>query len=156
MRTLLVLAARFCLTSWVGAAAFFVVTLMRLRYSPLFDEPTKLNHARALFPLYYTCEFSWLAAALGAAAASRVVPGVCPPISRLVVGLAAATLGIAVTDWLWVYQPLVEMIAQPMRPPDFAFYHAASTRLNAASLLLCATAAILAQWPAAQHIKNAH
>jgi hypothetical protein len=139
--------SRLCLSAWVGIASFFVVVLINLRGSPLFSDETKLAHPRVLFPWFYQFEF-WLlgiALATGLLAHHRAIGR--NGRRRLALALVAVGLLLGAVDYFAVYRPLLLMIEQPTRPPEFATYHEWSRWLNQANLLMCAVAAGMVQWP---------
>jgi hypothetical protein len=55
------------------------------------------------------------------------------------------SLLVIAADYVWVYQPLVEMITPPgqSRPAEFMNYHSASKWMNLGSISLCALVAIV-------------
>ncbi len=59
-------------------------------------------------------------------------------------GLLFVALAVMVGDYIWVYQPLVEMVTPPgqSRPAEFVTYHKASKWLNALAISLCGIAAM--------------
>lgn len=139
---------RFCLAAWFGAATFFVLTIMDLRGSPLFDDVTKLNHPRVLFPLFYGCEFGFLG--LGAVCSFGAMrnPAARRGASCAAFMLTLLAMCLAIGDFLWIYVPLDRMIGESPLPPQFRAYHQASMIVNAVGWLLTLAAAILALWPA--------
>ena len=56
--------SRVCAAAVFGAGVMFVVEVVGLRGSMHFDEATKLNHAKVLFPLYYQVAGGGLSAAI--------------------------------------------------------------------------------------------
>jgi hypothetical protein len=138
---------RVVLGAWTGAALMFVGVVTSLRYSPLFDDQTKLDHPRVLFPLYYTVAFS----AIGAAVVLTVLAW--PSIRRRVafpaslLGLVVLTAVLLAVDYAAVYLPLVEMMTQPGLPHTFQGVHRWSIVLNSVNIVLMLGATIAAGWP---------
>lgn len=147
MSKLCLILMRFCLAAWVGIAAFFVVVVLRLRNSGLFEPDVMLNHPKVLFPLFYAFEFSLLGLALGCGLSARRHPAAKTGRYRFCLTLLATALVIGSVDYLAIYGPLAAMIEHPPVPPEFTAYHVWSRWLNSANLLLCAAAALLALWP---------
>ena len=139
---------RFSLSAWVGIAIFFVMVILDLRHSELFDRSVKFNHPKVLFPLYYGFAFSLLGVAFVCALA-----GLWDATARAVlrcarVALVGAALGIAVVDYLFIYRPLADMLAVPEIPAArFVMYHEKSRLLNGAVLGASVLAAVTALWP---------
>jgi hypothetical protein len=147
MENVLVAVSRLCITAWVGAASLFVVEVISLRASTLFDEATKLSHPKVLFPLFYVFEFWLLGIALGSGLWARAHFVARKPAWRLHLSLVAVALLLAAVDYLWIYQPLARMIELPELPRGFAKYHLYSRWINSTGLVLCGAAAIAAVWP---------
>ncbi|HTI50743.1 MAG TPA: hypothetical protein VL475_07325 [Planctomycetaceae bacterium] len=147
MSKLCLMLMRLALSAWLGIATFFVIVVLRLRNSGLFEPEAMLNHPKVLFPLFYAFEFSLLGLALGCGLGARRHPAARNGRFSLCLTLLAAALLIGTVDYLAIYGPLAAMIEGPPLPPEFAAYHQWSRWLNSASLLLCAAAAILAVWP---------
>jgi len=150
MRSLALLISRFCLGVWVGAASFFVLVVINLRASSLFDSAVKLNHPRVLFPLFYRCEFALLTVALLAGLAAWGHPRFARGRQRsylLHLGLVAVALLVALADYTWVYPPLFTMLSADPLPDNFRTYHEASRWLNTLVLGLSAAAALISYWP---------
>src|SRR5215510_6286650 len=111
MRGVCLAFLRFCLSAWVGIDVFFVMVILGLRHSELFDRLSKFNHPKVLFPLYYGFEFALLGTALVCAVAT-----VCSPTSGkmrryALLACVAAACGLALVDYTIVYRKLVEMLA---------------------------------------------
>jgi len=142
---------RFCLSAWVGIAAFFVVLVIELRQSELFPETIKLNHPRVLFPLYYGFEFGLLGTALICAAAYAWGAKAGAGRRRALFGLVFAAVLLAACDYGIIYRTLVEMMqtAQlgetglPQLPARFHELHRMSRWINEAVLALTGAAAVL-------------
>ena len=148
MKCLCLTLSRLCLAAWVGAALFFVLILLDLRHSDLFNEPTKANHARVLFPAYYQFELvvvgiAWVT--LGIATGHPSL-GRTQTVRQLACMSAGTALSIA--DYVWVYRPLAHMMDLPAMPAEFRSYHQASMALNCLVLLLWIATAMVALWPA--------
>jgi hypothetical protein len=137
--------ARFALSAWVGAAALFVVTGIREVRSPELDSYVRDVLVGVRFPAYYLFGFCLV----GLAAIATLTAGFLASSKRTrQMGLAILTilaLVLMVADFVWIYEPLVEMITPPgqSRPAEFLAYHTASKWVNLASVSLCAIVAIL-------------
>jgi hypothetical protein len=140
---------RFCLSAWVGIAIFFVMVILDLRHSELFDPVSKFNHPKVLFPLYYSVEFTLLGTALVCALAGSWSAAAGAVRRYAVLVLVGGAFGLALVDYTIVYRKLVKILADPTMIPaaEFAERHQASRRLNEAVLALSAIAAGLALWP---------
>jgi hypothetical protein len=139
--------SRFALAAWVGIGTFFVLTVINLRQSTLFDEPTKLNHPRVLFPLFYGCEFTLLAVTLACSFAAWRHPAAHRRAFRVHLAIVAAVLLLAAVDYFAVYLPLDRMIGVSPLPSEFRTYHRASMWINGMTLVLSICAASLSLWP---------
>ena len=148
MKSLALLLSRVCLAAWVGASIFFVFVLLDLRQSTLFDDQTKNDHPKILFPLYYKCELGMMGAALVAAAVAGSHPAVHRKAHRVQLALMCVALAIAVADYFFVYGPLTEMLSMNARDATFRTYHLLSVWLNMANLAFWTAAALIALWPA--------
>lgn len=140
------LIARLTLTSWVGAAVFFVAVAIRPIRSPQLDTTAKALLASLLFPGYYAFGFTLLG--LGWLATLLARPG---RWSWQLVWVSLALL-IAGADWTWIYGPLAEMtrlqwVEQAPQAASFRNYHLASMAINSALLVCSAVAAVLAAMP---------
>lgn len=147
MQRFAIFASRFCVTAWVGVAAFFVVVVIKLRGSPLFPDLIKLNHPKVLFPLFYGFEFGLLGTAAIASAISCLPATRTGTRGKLLTGLIALALVVAAVDWYWVYRPLAAMLESAALPESFRAYHTASRWINTAGLAISALAACVALWP---------
>jgi hypothetical protein len=140
---------RFCLSAWVGIAIFFVMVVIDLRHSKLFDDEVKFNHPKILFPLYYGFEFALLGTALVCACAGLWNARISKVRRWAVLALLAAVCGVAVWDYAFVYRTLVEMMGVNVVPADFVGLHQLSRRLNETVVGLSVIVASLALWPEA-------
>ncbi len=140
---------RFCLSAWVGIAIFFVMVVIDLRHSKLFDDEVKFNHPKILFPLYYGFEFALLGTALVCAGAGLGNAKIARGRRLTVLALVAAAGGIVIWDYTFVYRTLLEMMGANVVPADFVGLHQLSRRLNETVLGISIVAAILALWPEA-------
>jgi len=141
---------RFSLSAWVGIAIFFVMVILDLRNSELFDRISKFNHPKVLFPLYYGFEFALLGPAVVCAVAGLLNADRCSLWWRYAIaGFAAVAFGLALFDYMFVYRKLVEILADPTAIPaaKFVELHQASRRLNEVILGASIVAAVLALWP---------
>ena len=138
---------RFCLSAWVGTAIFFVMVVLELRHSRLFDDEVKFNHPKILFPLYYGFEFALLGPAL--VCASVGLGNARVPAGRRWATLAFVVVaaGVAVWDYVVVYRALVAMMATNVLPAEFVQLHQQSRWLNEAALGVSLIAVVLALWP---------
>lgn len=150
----LLLLWRFCMTAWFGAATFFVLTIVDLRGSPLFDAATKLNHPRVLFPLFYGCEFGFLSVASACSILAIRNPNLRNLRLRVACTFTVLALCLAVGDAVWIYVPLDRMIGESPLPPQFRGYHQASMVVNAIGWLVTFIAALLLLWPAENTSQN--
>ncbi|MCY2965886.1 MAG: hypothetical protein NT069_20030 [Planctomycetota bacterium] len=170
MRRVCLFVERLSLVGWLGMGIMFLALLLALRGSPLFSTETKDNHPRVLFPAYYTLEFTLLGMAavsglvrfLAARGNDRCGPATVNatkngdtqnPLSggrrrgatvTWVVTLFA--LGLAVGEYLVVYQPLAAMLGRPPYPQQFQLLHEMSRWINTAILLLTAVGATRSLW----------
>ena len=140
------LLSRFALAAWVGMGTFFVLAVINLRQSTLFDESTKLNHPRVLFPLFYGCEFTLLAVALAGGFVALRHPIAGRSAFRAHLGILSLVLALAIADYFAVYLPLDHMIGLSPLPTEFRAYHRASMWINGVSLALSMCAATLSLW----------
>jgi len=138
---------RFCLAAWVAIAIFFVMVIIELRHSKLFDDEVKFNHPKILFPLYYSFELALLGTALVCAGAGLGNARIARARRIATLAFVGAAVSLAVWDYAVVYRTLVEMMATNVLPADFIALHQQSRWLNAAGLGLSAVATILALWP---------
>src|SRR5262249_15835100 len=143
---------------WLGIATFFVVLVIELRQSELFEERAKFDHPRVLFPLYYGFEFALLGTALAGAAAYSWS---AKPARRKAALLATGAVGLvlAVCDYGFIYRTLVVMMEAaaagrseiPHLPARFHDLHRMSRWINEAILALTAAGAVLALFPECSH-----
>ena len=138
---------RFCLSAWVGIAIFFVMVVIDLRHSKLFDDEVKFNHPKILFPLYYGSESALVGTALVCAGAGLWNARIARPRRIATLALVGAAVGIAIWDYAVVYRTLVRMMEANVLPAGFVALHQQSRWLNAAGLGMSVLAAILALWP---------
>jgi len=150
MQRFWLMVLRFCLSAWVGIAIFFVMVILDLRNSELFDRVSKFNHPKVLFPLYYGFEFALLGPAIVCTVAG-LLNAVRSGLWRryAIAGFAAVAFGLAVFDYMFVYRKLVEILSNPTAIPaaKFVELHQASRRLNEVILGASIAAAVLALWP---------
>jgi hypothetical protein len=137
--------SRVCAAAVFGAGVMFVVEVIGLRGSLHFDEATKLNHARVLFPLYYQVAGGGLSAAIILGLLGRFGG------RRGVAYLALLGLGwmILAADYEWVYRPLAAMLARPSLPDNFRQLHTLSRWTNTAVMACSLAAAVIGCWPRA-------
>lgn len=158
MHRFCVLIARLAITAWVGAAVLFVIVGVRevtLSGQVLpgggFDSATRDALVLLRFPAYYATGFALLGAGLLATACAGSASGSSRTARLATLGLLTVALMMMIADYVWIYQPLVEMVTPPgtTRTNDFEKYHNASKYINVADVTLCGVAAALLCWPAA-------
>jgi len=136
---------RFSLCAWVGAATLFVITGIREVTSPEIAPATKNLLASIRFPAYYVFGFTLVVLAAVCAAALR---GKVRPASRgtTIVALLAVVLLLMIGDYVFVFQPLMDLMDLPdaRDDPEFTMYHNWSKYVNFASVGLCLVTAVLA------------
>jgi hypothetical protein len=136
---------RFSLCAWVGAATLFVITGIREVTSPEIAPATKNLLASIRFPAYYVFGFTLVVLAAVCAAALR---GKVRPASRgtTIVALLAIVLLLMIGDYVFVFQPLMDLMDLPdaRDDPEFTTYHNWSKYVNFASVGLCLVTAVLA------------
>ncbi len=135
---------RYCLSAWGGIAAFFVMVVIDLRQSALFEDTTKFNHPKVLFPLYYSFEFSLLAMALLCAFAGLYNKNIGKRTRYTLFALLVLALALAIWDYGIIYQDLIQMMAHPPLPPNFNALHHRSRWINGGIMALTMLAAWLA------------
>jgi hypothetical protein len=139
---------RFCLSAWVGIAVFFVMVVLDLRHSDLFNQAVKFNHPKVLFPLYYEFAFVLLGSAFVLAFAGLWSATTGRLLRCLRVAFVSAALGIALLDYSFVYRRLVAMMAAEQIPAArFVLLHEKSRLLNAIVLGFSVLTTIAALWP---------
>jgi hypothetical protein len=148
MQRMVLAVLRFCLSAWVGIAIFFVMIVLDLRHSDLFDPAVKFNHPKVLFPLYYGFAFALLGLAFVSALAG-LWSAACGRLLRCIrLAFVGAALGIALLDYLFVYRALAAMMDMQQIPPaQFVVLHEKSRLLNTFVVGLSALAAVAALWP---------
>lgn len=149
MRSLFLTVSRIVVAGWVGAASLFVVTAVQESTSQDFSSEMKSALALLRFPSYYLFGFTLILAAL----ISGFLVGKHAAVGRrrrwLYRVLLVLVLILMIVDYLAVYQPLENMLAEAeeARPANFQSYHLASQYLNAAHVGLSFLAAVLICWP---------
>ena len=135
---------RFSLCAWVGAATLFVITGIREVTSPEIAPATKNLLASIRFPAYYAIGFTLVVLAAVCAVPLR---GKVRPASRgtSIVALLAVVLLLMVGDYVFVFQPLLDLMELPdaRDKPEFTLYHNWSKYVNFASVGLCLVTAVL-------------
>lgn len=135
---------RLLLSAWVGGAVLFVVTSVAEQQFDGFSAAMKNQLALIRFPKYYAFGFGALIlASLGGVV--RLVSGSGDRITKVVTGLLLCATVLMAIDYMFIYEPLAEMMRDAERPRDAAFrrYHDASKYINAAGILLALLAAVL-------------
>ena len=148
MRSLCLTLSRFCAASWCGAGVLFIIVLVSMRASTLFDDEAKLRHPLVLFPVYYRMEFISLGSALVLGALAIGHPQFPRSRGYVFLGLLAAALVLAGVDYFAVYRPLIEMIEHSVLNANFRPYHTASRWINTLVLFLSLGAALVSLTPA--------
>lgn len=146
VRSLPLITARLLLAAWVGAAVLFVITGVRevtTKEPNLAKSPVKDALVTVRFPAYYAFGFMAVGIGLLATAAS----GKLIPRGRqlTLIALLVVALLMMAADYVWVYQPLVEMVTPPgkAKPANFVTLHDASKWINMADVFLVFVAAVL-------------
>lgn len=142
--------ARFFLCVWVGGAALFVVTSIAEQRFPGFGQPIKNQLALLRFPWYYRFGFTLLGGTLVAGHFARHHADLAGSARWLVFGLTATALALMAIDYVWVYQPLAELVTPPERAiaSEFEGYHQASKWINLTHVGLALVAALVVCRPA--------
>jgi len=142
--------ARFCIAAWIGAATLFVVVGVREVTRGAFDAATKDTLVAIRFPAFYVFGSALVGAGwLGTILAGRSAQ--LPRGRRLVsLILLFCVLILMAVDYLWIYQPLLQMVTPPgqAKPSTFVAYHDASKWINLGELALCLVVAMLINFPA--------
>lgn len=145
---LALLLARFTTSAWIGAASLFVVVSILEVTNSGFDATTKDTLVALRFPMFYLFGVGLILAGwLGTlVAGSRELSLVR---RRAVLLLLAMVLLLMFVDYLWIYQPLLQLVEPPgqTKPPSFARYHDASKKINLIGLSVCSVAVLLLNWP---------
>ena len=148
MRSFCLMLCRFAISAWVGAAGLFVVTSVEEQQT-ITDLPTRNLLATLRFPYYYAFGFTLVAVGFIAGLIAFRHPAISSRRLGIALALLAVALGLMVVDYVWIYQPLREMLIPPEspRPSNFAAYHNGSKYINEADVTLCLLAALLLCWP---------
>ena len=145
-----VVLLRLMLAVWVGGAALFVITSVAEQTNPEFDSVTRDQLATVRFPLYYLFGAITLTMALvGGAIASFVASGCLRKRMRVAMLLTVLSAGLAVVDYVWIYQPLQKLIIPPgqARTQEFITLHERSRHINEVHVTLALVASVLAAIP---------
>lgn len=150
MQSFCLTICRMTMAGWVGAAVLFVVTSVVEQSGPNFDNVIRDHLAVMRFPYYYGFGFALVGVSLAAGFACRRHSAVGPKLAATFLICTTLALVMMVADYIWIYQPLAQLITPPgsVRTSDFTTYHNASKYVNMADLLLCLIAAIAICWPA--------
>jgi len=146
MLNLLIALSRFLLSAWVGGAALFVVTSVAEQRSPDFGSVIRDQLATIRFPLYYVFALGTLVPAtvlLGMAMVSRRARSSWLLLTTF--GLSTLSCIVAVVDYLFVYQPLQELIIPAGKARDLRFVelHEQSRWINEVHVGLALLAALM-------------
>jgi hypothetical protein len=141
--------ARFCTSSWIGAASLFVVVGISEVTRGGFDSTTKDMLVAVRFPAFYVCGAVLVSLGfLGTWMAGRFTA--FPKSRRFVcLSLLICVLFLMAVDYIFIYQPLLGMVTPPgqAKPAQFVRYHEASKWINLAGLILCLITSSLVNWP---------
>ena len=148
MQKLSLTLARLSLSAWIGAAALFVVTSISEQRSTEFDSGVKNVLAALRFPNYYLFGFVLVGVGLIGSAiglSGRQHRRRC----MVIVTTLVLALALMVTDYLFVYSPLHEIVTRPdgVRDARFMELHRWSETINTIDVALCLVAAIAVCWP---------
>jgi hypothetical protein len=144
--------ARFCTSAWIGAATLFVIVGVKEVTRAGFDSATKDALVAVRFPAYYVCGavlicVGWLGTWVASHSANF------PKLRRISsLLLLSLVLSLMFADYIWIYQPLLQMVTPPgqAKPASFMTLHEASKWMNLVELMLCLVAATLLNWPVVQ------
>lgn len=138
------------MAAWVGGAVLFVVTSVVEQSGPNFDNVIRDQLAVMRFPFYYGFGFVLIAVGLVAGLVARGHAAVSKKAAVTFLICTVLALIMMVVDYLWIYQPLAQLItpAGSVRTSDFVTYHNASKYINMVNLTLCLIAAIAICLPA--------
>lgn len=141
--------ARFCTSAWIGAATLFVIVGITEVTRAGFDSVTKDSLVSVRFPAFYFCgavlvSIAWLGTFL--AGKSTELPTRSRVATLMLLSFVLAAMAV---DYVWIYQPLLQMVTPPgqAKPASFGSYHAASKWINLVGLAVCLVAATLVNWP---------
>lgn len=147
MRNLFLAISRFAVTTWVGAAVFFLLVTIRIATS----DPESINSvtqgilALLRFPWYYRFGFVLVPTALLTGFIARGNGSIRPWRMRIYLGLLAVALAAMVCDYVFIYQELARVTADTSiaKPANFQTYHDASKWIITTEVGLCLAAALL-------------
>lgn len=148
MRNFCLTIARFALSAWIGASVLFVVTgIQEVRHD--FDSTTRDALAALRFPMYYYFGFTLTGVALLSTLGARMTSSDSGRRLSIAAGLVFVAMGIMVADYIWVFQPLHEIVtaASSVKPASFRGLHETSKYINMVDLTICLVAAITICWP---------
>lgn len=141
--------ARFCISAWIGAATLFVVVGVNEVTQSGFDSATKDTLVAIRFPAFYVfgvalVSIGWIGTLL--ARNSQALSDRCQTVSLILLSIVLVLIAV---DYIWIYQPLLEMVTPPgqVKAASFGTYHQASKWINLAGLSLCLITAVLLNWP---------
>ena len=147
MKNFCLALCRFCLCSWLGAAALFVTAGVAEIKSNQFDSITVNKLVSARFPHYYN--FGFMLVAVGCVSAFLSLNHSAWSRRRaLMTGiLLSVALIIMLIDYVWIFLTLLEMMKSTTLDSSFEKYHDASKNINILSLAVIFVAAWIACWP---------
>src|SRR5690349_1641452 len=107
---------RFCLCTWVGAAMFFVVSVVDVLDSLLNDPPplNKFSHPSFFLPRYFCFAAAFLGAALLLAFVSLWNARIGLLRRWAILSLVVVAVAMVAADYAFVYRGLVEMFSPGM------------------------------------------
>jgi len=140
---------RFLLAAWIGAAVLYVITSVAEQTSEHFDSRIRDQLAALRFPLYYQFGFVMHAAALACGLLVTATAVAHRTRFAVVSGLIVLSLAGITLDYLYVFQPLLELItpAGQARTQEFVRLHNLSRYANQAHIMLMMVAGVIAAWP---------
>ncbi len=141
---------RFSLCTWVGVSAFFVVAVLKVVDSILYDIPpsNKFSHPTFFLPPYYGFAFPLLGAALLCAFAGLWNPRIGLLRRWATLLLVTLALGMVAVDYAIVYRDLVAIFGAPtIKAATVVTLYDFSRLLKRAVLGASVVAASLAVWP---------
>ncbi|MBD3671943.1 MAG: hypothetical protein HUJ26_00325 [Planctomycetaceae bacterium] len=147
MKNLSLALCRFCLCSWVGAAALFVTAGVAEIKSNQFDSLTVNQLVSARFPHYYRFGFTLVGVGSVCSFLSLNHSAWTRTRGLLTGGLLVVAFIIMLIDYFAIFLPLLEMMQSTTLDSNFEKYHEASKNINMVSLSLVMIAAWIACWP---------
>ena len=141
---------RFSLCTWVGVSTFFIVAVLKVVDSILYDMPpwNKFSHPTFFLPPYYGFAFPLLGVALLCAFGALWNPRIGVSRRWATLLLVTAALGMVAVDYATIYRELVAIFsATAIKASTVVTLYQVSRLLKGAVLGLSVLAASLAVWP---------